>query len=263
MPSLKLDSADLRKVFKNSITVKDISSRFVYKDGDNKVKFIKELLISSDYDVIGIKSSDSSGYVLINDLKSNNGDIIKYVKHFEPSELISETTPLIDIFQLLKKKERIFVLSKNKIDRIVTRSDLQKAPVRMLIFGFISILEMYFLSIIKESYENDSWVEYLNSKRVENAKSVYKLRKEKNEALELIDCIQFCDKRVLLLNNKTLLAQIGFNSKTTFETFLKKTEKIRNEIAHSQMIDSEMSWREVIDVTIKIDRIIEELEEKD
>jgi len=260
MTSLKLDSADLRKIFKNSITVKDISSQFVYKDGDKSVNFIKELLISCDYDVIGINSGDSSGYVLINDLKSNNGKIFKYVKHFEPSELISETTPLVDIFQLLKEKERIFILSKNKIDRIVTRSDLQKAPVRMLIFGFISILEMYFLSIIKESYENDSWVGYLNSKRVESAKSVYRLRKEKNEALELIDCIQFSDKRVLLLNNKPLLEHIGFKSKTSFDKFIKKVEKIRNKIAHSHMVDTGTSWSEVIDITIKVDWIIERLE---
>ena len=149
MQSLKLDSADLRKIFKNSITVKDISSRFIYQNGDKTVKFIKNILITNDYDVMGIQSGDSTGYVIINDLISINGKISKYIKHFEPSDLISETTPLIDIFQLLKEKERIFVLSKNKIDRIVTRSDLQKAPVRMLIFGFISILEMYFLSIIK------------------------------------------------------------------------------------------------------------------
>jgi len=260
MPSLKLDSADLRKIFKNSITVKDISSKFVYKDGDEKVKFIKNVLVSNDYDVMGIKSGSTSGYILINDLTSNIGKIIKYIRHFEPSELISETTPLVDIFQLLKEKERIFVLSKNKIDRIVTRSDLQKAPVRMLIFGFISILEMYFLSIIKKSYQNEFWIQYLNKNRVVAAKKVYSLRKEKNEALELIDCIQFSDKRVILLNNKALLEHIGFKSKTSFDKFIKKVEKIRNKIAHSHMVDTGTSWSEVIDVTIKVDWIIEKLE---
>ncbi|MBC8213094.1 MAG: hypothetical protein H8E71_00415 [Candidatus Marinimicrobia bacterium] len=263
MPSLKLDSADLRKIFKNSITVKDISSKFAYKDGDEKVKFIKNVLITNDYDVMGIKSGSTSGYILINDLTSNIGKIIKYIRHFEPSELISETTPLVDIFQLLKEKERIFVLSKNKIDRIVTRSDLQKAPVRMLIFGFISILEMYFLSIIKKSYQNESWIQYLTEKRVENAKIVHSLRKEKNEALELVDCIQISDKRDLLLNNKALLEHIGFNSKTSFDKFMKKVEKIRDKIAHSHMIDSGMSWRDVIDTTIRIDWIIEKLENRD
>jgi len=49
MSSLKLDSADLRKIFKNSITVKDISSQFVYQNGDKSIKFIIEHLISNDY----------------------------------------------------------------------------------------------------------------------------------------------------------------------------------------------------------------------
>jgi len=260
MTNLKLDSADLRKIFKNSITVKDISSQFVYQNGDKSIKFIIEHLISNDYDVIGIKSGGSSGYVLINDLKSNNSKIKEYLRHFEPSELISETTPLIDIFQLLKEKERIFVLSKNKIDRIVTRSDLQKAPVRMLIFGFISILEMYFLSIIKKSFQNNLWIRHLNKNRVETAKKIYGLRKEKNEALELIDCIQFSDKRVLLMSNKALLDHLGFNSKTSFDNFVKKVEKIRNKIAHAHMIESGTSWREVIDVTIRVDSLIVKLE---
>ena len=49
MTNLKLDSADLRKIFKNSITVKDISSQFVYQNGDKSIKFIIEHLISNDY----------------------------------------------------------------------------------------------------------------------------------------------------------------------------------------------------------------------
>ena len=37
-------------------------------------------------------------------------------------------------------------------------------------------------------------------------------------------------------------------------------EKIRNKIAHAHMIESGTSWREVIDVTIRVDSLIVKLE---
>ncbi len=256
--NLQLDAADLRKIFEHSITVKDISSKFSYCSGDDDSIKIKIKMEKSDFDVMGVQNGESSGYVFRYDLKT--GSISDFMKQFQPSELISETTPLIDLFPILKDRERLFVLCKNKIERIVTRSDLQKAPVRMLIFGFISILEMHLLQIIKQIYPNESWVNQLGEKRVKEAKKIYELRKAKNEALDLVDCIQLADKRDLLINNVNTLKKIGFSSKPSAEKFLIKVEGLRNKLAHAQDIDSGSSWPEIIELTINVESLIQELE---
>ena len=258
MKNLQLDAADLRKIFEHSITVRDISSKFSYHSGDEDSKKLKIEMIISDYDVMGVQNGESTGYVFRDDLRT--GSISDFMKQFQPSELISETTPLIDLFPILKNRERVFVLTKNKIDCIVTRSDLQKAPVRMLIFGFISILEMHLLQIIKRIYPDGSWKNFLKRNRFNEAKKTYDLRHAKNEALDLIDCIQLADKRDLLINNVDILKKIGFNSKTTAEKFLKKVEGLRNKLAHAQEIDSGSSWPEIIELTVKVESIIKKIE---
>jgi len=258
MKNLQLDATDLRKIFEHSITVKDISSKFSYYPGSENSKKLKIIMEKPDFDVMGVQNGERSGYVFREDLKA--GSISGVMKQFQPSELISETTPLIDLFPILKDRDRVFVLSKNKINRIVNRSDLQKAPVRMLIFGFVSILEMHLLQIIKQIYPDGSWKNFLKRNRINEAKKTYDLRHAKNEALDLIDCIQLADKRDLLINNVDILKKIGFNSKTSAEKFLKKVEGLRNKLAHAQEIDSGSSWPEIIELTVKVESIIKKIE---
>ena len=43
--NLKLDAADLRKIFEHSITVQDISSKFIYHTGvEDSLKVKKEMM---------------------------------------------------------------------------------------------------------------------------------------------------------------------------------------------------------------------------
>ena len=212
----------------------------------------------SDFDVIGIHNEDITGYVDISDLKT--GYVSDYMRHFIPGELISETTPLIDLMPILKDRERIFVLCKNRIDRIVTRSDLQKAPVRMLIFGFISIMEMHLLQIIKDVYPNNTWEKQLHQNRIESAKKIFNQRKNNNEALDLVDCIQFSDKRDLLMRKNEIWSDMGFTSKTAFRKFFTNAEQLRNKLAHAQEIDTGSSWPEIIGLVIHVELLIQKLE---
>lgn len=258
MKNLQLDATDLRKIFEHSITVKDISSKFSYYPGSENSKKLKIIMEKSDFDVMGVQNGERSGYVFREDLKA--GSISGSMKQFQPSELISETTPLIDLFPILKDRNRVFVLSKNKIDRIVNRSDLQKAPVRMLIFGFISILEMHLLQIIKQIYPDGSWESILHKNRITAAQKIYELRKNNNEALDLVDCIQLSDKRDLLIKNMDILKTIGFKEEISAKEFLIEVELLRNKLAHAQEIDSGSSWPDIIDLTVKVESIIKKIE---
>jgi len=256
MKNLQLEAADLRKIFEHSISVRDISSEFIYHSGkDIDINANKEI-DENNFDVVGIRKNGISGYLTRSEIKSGKSIDLK---PFQPEELISETTPLIDLFPLLKEKERVFVLTKNKIDRIVTRYDIQKAPVRMLIFGFISILEMHFLRIIKEKYPMDSWQQYLNKNRIKYANKLYSERKARNEELDLVDYIQLADKRDLLMGNKKILEKIGYNKKD-FNKFLKKVEILRNKLAHSHELEQGSSWPDIINLTIDIEILIKKLE---
>ena len=259
MENLQIEAADLRKIFEHSITVRDISSIFIYHSGDNIIQSVKIEMEKNNFDTAGVEKDGITGYVVRTELETRKS-LDTIIRQFQPNELISETTPLIDLFPILKVRERVFVLTKNKIDRIVTRYDLQKAPVRMLIFGFISILEMHLLRIIKGIYPADSWQRLLNNNRIRLAKKLYSERKARNEELDLVDYIQLADKRDLLLENMAVLKKVGFKSKKPFKMFFKKVEVLRNKLAHSQELVKGSSWPDIIDLTIDVEKLIRQME---
>src|SRR5699024_4802931 len=103
-----------------------------------------------------------------------------------------------------KETNRLFILEGNQITRLTTSADLQKTPVQLFLFGLVSLVEMYLLEIIKISLPNNTWRPYIKKKRLIQAEEMYKKRKEQNEAIELVDCIQLCDKHELVLNDTRL-----------------------------------------------------------
>ena len=61
-------------------------------------------------------------------------------------------------------------------------------------------------------------------------------RKHRNEAIDLADCLQCADKRIIVLKSDSLRHALGFPSKGKGEELLKALEHLRDELAHAQDI---------------------------
>ena len=103
----------------------------------------------------------------------------------------------------------------------MTRGDLQKAPVRLWLFGLVSLLEMQMLRVVRERYPADSWVPLLTDERCVGARRVFAERRRRNEANDLSDCLQLGDKATILMKDWDLFALSGFASKRALEMFFK------------------------------------------
>lgn len=57
-----------------------------------------------------------------------------------------------------------------------------------------------------------------------------------NEAIDLADCLQFADKRTIVLNSDTLWSALGFPSKNKGKELLEALEHLRDELVHAQDI---------------------------
>ena len=149
---------------------------------------------SHDYDVVGIrKDGVVEGYVGRESLSTGrSGD---YAQPFTPKDLISEAAPLIDVFAALRDSPRVFVTYLDRVTGLVTKGDLQKAPVRMWLFGIISLLEMQLLRLIRACYPDDTWVPLLSPpRRVGGARRILNDRRTRNEEIDLVDCLQFGER---------------------------------------------------------------------
>jgi hypothetical protein len=239
------------------VTAKCIYEPLLSCPVDSISGYAKEELKRRDFDVAGVKEVKEGavvGYVVAEEI--GNDDFKTYIKKIGHELLISDSTPLAEIFSILSSKYFLFVVYGNNIIGIITKADVNKPPVRIYIFGIISLLEMHLNSWINHFYPNDTWAVKVPGIRMEEANDIYEQRKGNSQELTLLECLQLCDKRDLLKNADEFIRLFNF-TKTQFVTFIERAEKIRNELAHSQnSIISNMEWSEFIETIATTEKFL-------
>lgn len=192
------------------------------------LEYAKKICSEKNYDYHLIKKNGSDELLLyVNDSKS--------VQMLSVNDIISESTPILDVMLLLQEREFLFIKEKQKITSIVTRADLNSIPVRIYLFGLISLFEMQMRKYIMENI--DEWEESLSIGRLEKAKDLLELKKKRNEDVNLIECLQLCDLSLILKRNwKHFYNKLsGFERGLTVKS-IKKLNDLRDELAHAQNI---------------------------
>lgn len=167
-----------------------------------------------------------------------NGHCGKYAHSIDVTMIVAETLPVADLFEMLQKQPFLFVLQGRSIVGIVTKADLQRVPVRILMFGLITLLEMNLRESIREYYGDDDWIRVLNDKeRLQKARDLQAKRISKDASIGLLECTQLCDLKEIIACSPLLQEIFAGLSKKQFRTRLKRIEKYRNDLAHAQVLD--------------------------
>jgi hypothetical protein len=233
----------VKQLFMENITAQCIYEPLLSCPIDSESNQAKEALVLRDFDVAGVKENKDGpvlGYVVTKDIGEN--EFKNYLIPIAIDIVISDSTPVANIVNILNGNEFAFVIAGNQITGIITKADINKPPVRIYIFGIISLLEMHLNLWISHYFQNNSWTGEISEARLAMANEVYEIRKGNNQELSLLECLQFCDKKELLSKSEEFLKvfEIGKNA---FQKFLKRAEDIRNELAHSQnSIISNLEW---------------------
>ena len=256
MKQLKSTYRDLHDLFGRDIKARHILEHLQSCRAEENAATVRRRMKKLDFDVMGIEEDGRvNGYVEQSSLKT--GSCRNYRIRFVASELLEESTPLIEVFSGLHDAARRFVTKRKKVIGIVTRGDLQKAPVRMWLFGLITLLEMHLLRVIRGHFPADSWTIHLSNGRIANARKILASRKERNEAIDLADCLQFCDKRELVLKIPEIKESMRKQEGKSVEIVLESAERLRDKLCHAQDIVKGSTWPEVIDLTKNIEHILE------
>ena len=121
----------LEEIFTNQINVLNIAIPVTPLNQNSA----KELCIKNNYDVHLVIEPDREDLHVY--LKSTDS-----IRPLHDSEVISESTPLLEVIDILCKKEQVFVKVKRNVTHLVTRSDLDSIPVRIWLYGMISLFEI-------------------------------------------------------------------------------------------------------------------------
>lgn len=237
------------KDYIRKIKSKDISSKIKTFNENHSFDEINEYMKNKRYDLVGIENSDG---VIDSYIKKNENKT-----HFiKMEDIISSEMPLIEVFLKFIKtnKKRFFIIRDDKINEILTESDLLKQPSRMLLFNIISSFE-YKLTEDLKYYDNSNLegkVILLAEKQMKkdvnnNFTRSYKryLRlKKKNREISIFDNLYLIKK--MELSKKYKLINIS-------DYHIEKINELRNSIVHGDdyIDESKKDLYDMIKIIIK------------
>ncbi len=232
MPALKTAYNVLEEIFTNQINVLNMAVEV------------------SPLDLNGAKASCRENNFDVHLVKEpGKDDLTVYVKKTDSvrpvndSEIIADSTPILDVLEVLCDKEHLFVKVSRNITHIVTRSDLDKIPIRIWLYGIISLFEIELKVAIID--KNIQWEKSLAPGRIKNAEKLFDLKKQKNEEIDLLGCTQLCDIGTIVFNSWECfdeLFPLGL-SKKKIKSGFKKINGLRDALAHGQKLP--MDWPEL------------------
>jgi hypothetical protein len=234
MPSTRIPDA-VRRVFADAFTARDIAEPLASFDADAPCEVVRAFMDAHDFEVVGIREDGHvTGYAERSALDC--GGCGQHRRSFEASALLTDGAPLLAVLVALKETAYRFITVLGTVGGIVTRADIQKPPVRMWLFGIVTLVEMRFAQLIEEHCAGDSWREYLSEGRLHKAEALLAERSRRNQKLGLLDCLQFSDKGQIIARNEAIRAQTIFPSRSQAEAATKRLEQLRNNLAHAQDI---------------------------
>lgn len=258
MKQLKSSLSDLQRLFARTITLRDIAEPLGSFDAGQSAAEVGRFMDQRGYDVVGVRQEGVvTGFAARTELA--DGPLGLHRLSFGAGDVLPDSEPLLAAFAALRERRHVFITVLGHVGGIVTRGDLQKAPVRLWLFGLVSLLEMQMLRVVRERYPGDAWACHLTDERVEGARRVFAERRQRREENDLSDCLQLGDKATIFLKDPELFARSGFASKQSLETFFKDVGQLRNALAHANDI-LHGRWPALADVVDALEAFLGRLE---
>lgn len=225
--------------------MKEVQELFDFLQNHLRIKSIGEELLLFTSDNYLQKMADRNFQTAVIQtpdglLKFDLGD--KNPTPISADEVFSSDVPLFEVFPFIARNRRAFIGHNSKITHIATRSDLDKIPVRLGLFGLISVLESVLREIIRSSLPQ--WEESLSEERLDSARKLYELKTARSEEIDLIQCLQLGDLGSIFSKNKRYKIFGPSLSRNIYDERIRNIGKLRDSLAHSQDI-LPFDWEEI------------------
>lgn len=258
MKQLKSSLGDLRRLFARTITLRDIAEPLVSFDHGQPSAEVRAFMEQREYDVVGVRENGVvTGYARRSELVG--GTVGAHRQDFTREEVVPDSEPLLAAFESLRERRHVFINVLGHVGGIVTRGDLQKAPVRLWLFGLLSLLEMQMLRVVRERYPADAWIPLITEERAAGARRVFEERRRRREENALSDCLQLGDKACIVMKDPVLFGLSGFKSKRSLEIFFNEVNALRNALAHANDILS-TRWPALANLVTNLETLLARLE---
>jgi hypothetical protein len=244
----------MQRLFTEGIIALDISEALISFDAERDAAEVKRFMSEKNLTLIGVrKEGVVAGYARRDEL--TGGICADHMHTFDDKQVLSATSSLQEVMGALAEKRYCFVSVLGKVGGIVSRTDTQKPPVRMWLFGMITILEMFMVRTIEKLHPNGSWQQEVYKGRMKKAEEILRERQRRNQDATLIDCLQFSDKGYILIKDPDMRKDFGFESIRQAKRAVKDLESLRNNLAHAQDILAH-NWAAIVTMATRLNKIM-------
>jgi hypothetical protein len=246
---------DAERIFLRNLAVRDIADALPSFDHSTPAEQARAALAAARRSVAGVRQNGwVSGYLLLDELGA--GACGDYAHPLDQAVVLADSTSLIELTQAMVAADWALVRVLGEVNGIVTRTDLQDPPVRMWLFGMITVIELRFQKMIEQRFEAEEWVKYMSPARLEKARRMLEERQRRGQESNLVDCLQFSDKAQIVARDEILRGQAGFASRNRAEEGIKRLERLRNNLAHSQSI-VDTDWEIIANIAEGLQRLFD------
>jgi len=247
----------LARTFRGAFFVRDVAEALLSFDAELPAEAARARVARRGFAVVGVREGGLvSGYARVEDLRGARicGDALRT---FADDEVVAAETSLDEGLRHLAGKDRMFVTAFGQVAGIVTWTDVQKPPVRMWLFGLVSLLEDAFTGLIETWHPDDSWTTLVSPGRLRKARELLgdRRRMSADVELRLLDCLQLPDKGQILLRHRDTRVLLGVASKEAGERTLRKLAQLRNSLAHAQDIVTG-DWDTILRLAARLEDIV-------
>lgn len=248
---------NLKRLFEEGFTVRDIASSLASFDSETPADHARAIMVEQRYRVAGVRVKGlTAGFVEADKLQG--GTCGNHLQPIDGDRVLPDTASLSTAVIVLDKREPVFIRVLGEVGGLITRSDLQKPPVRMWLFGVITILEMSLVRIIENRFPDGSWKIHISENRLQKTEGLMRERRRRGQDVRMIDCLQLSDKAWVLWKDPELRAGLEAKTRKEWEERVKTTESLRNNLAHSQDIVTH-DWPAIVRITQSLDKMAERL----
>ena len=244
----------MRRFFHEGFQAADIAQYLVSYDASRPAALVRERMEELEVDIAAIRDDGFVvGYVRRGEL--DDGRCSGQMHACEEERTLASDARLHEAIARVDEFDFVFVTAFGDVGGIVSRADLQKPPVRMWLFGLITVLERAFAGIMRTRFPNEAWREHVSRGRQELAEKLLGERLRRNESVDVVDCFQFSDKALVALRDETVREKLSIPSMRAAKQAIKELERLRNALAHSQDIVAE-SWPTVLALAGGLDTVL-------
>lgn len=244
----------VRRIFAEAFRVADVAEPLASFDESTPAADVGKFLDAANFDVAGVRRA---GHVcgFVERPLPEAGLCSAAAVPFDNSVILTDSAPLADAVRSLAGAPRVFVTAFGRVAGIVTRADLLKPPVRMWLFGMVTLIELRYARLIERYYPGGTWRELMSVGRLKKAEELLAERRRRHQDPTLLDCLQLSDKGQIVARDERLRRLTIFPSRGKAEEAVKMLEGLRNSLAHAQDIVS-CDWDAIVRLSNHLDRVL-------